>query len=658
MTILTDICIRPGIGEDDGMGLKNVLKQPLVQKFHKEYERTLKASLDTFKDFMSRQNEEEISVNTHMSVDYKDSVNRILKDLIFVQITPGEMIKGAEKVFARYFCDNPQAVVAYCDEYYTENGVVNTNFKPDWSPDTFLSRFYFDGLVVLRKSSFEQEVPEWTKITDKDRWWQVLYDYLKIKDGFNKVKNGAVPVIHIPKVLYNRDWQYNSTLHYRPCTNDNKRTSVIVNTNQLEKCDTCDKHGVTVIIPSKDHPELLEKCISSLKKTVHAIHLQIIVVDNGSCDSNKRIIESLSKDMDFQYIYKEMPFNFSMMCNIGASAANEEHLLFLNDDIECIHNGWLEDMVEVVSRPYVGAVGSKLMYPDGKRIQHAGITNLPIGPVHKLQFLDDETTYYDEYNRGVRNVIAVTGACLLIRREVYMEVGGMSEDLAVAFNDVEFCFKLYEKGYYQAVLQDKPLYHHESLSRGDDESTEKWQRLMDERTTLYSLHSELEGIDPFYNINLNRNGLDVYILPEYMQGKQQMIMAKPELLKGGLVAGARKDSCLLIRVEICKELTDDKKHIELYGYGVVLGSDNSLFAKKLLLRKEDGTLYNIPVKGQYRADLERNMKDVPNVAMSGFWVCFPKADLPEGSYEIGMYAADKTSRTKLYCFTGRIIRKG
>lgn len=631
------------------MGFKDVIKQPLVRKFHKVYERNVEASLDTFEAFLKRQKTLVRNVWDSMTETDKLAIDKVSEELLFIQVTPGKLSDEAKRVFARYFFEYPEAVLAYCDEFWEENDEIKTSLKPDWSPDTYVNRFYFDGLVVVRKCEFEKNVPGWKTIQDKRLWWQVFYDFIKVKGGFNKRRSDINPVVHVPYVLYQREESEVNEHFFVRRGNVEKETCVILKENPKKNA------GVAVIIPSKDHPELLEKCISSLKKTLEYLRIQIIVVDNGSRDDNKAKIESLAATMNFQYIYRKMPFNFSKMCNIGAAEAKEEQLLFLNDDIECIHAGWLEDMCEVASRPHVGAVGSKLLYPDGKRIQHAGITNLSIGPVHKLQFLDDEVTYYDETNRGVRNVLAVTGACLLIRREVYEEVGGMTEDLAVAFNDVELCFKLYEMGYYQAVLLDKPLYHHESLSRGDDESTKKWKRLMAERTKLYSMHPGLEGIDPFYNSSLNRTGLDVHILPEYMQGKQQRVEVIPGLMSGGLPAEAREDNCLMVRAEICRELIDDSNRIELYGYGVVLGSDNSLFSKEILLRKEDGTIYNIPLKGQYRADLIRNMPDQINVAMSGFWLIFEKADLPSGSYEVGMYAADKTSRTKLYCFTSKIV---
>lgn len=645
------------------MGLKNVLKQPLVRKFHKEYKQAVEASLDSFEAFLHRQQAEEAAVWSGLSSDTFEAIDKLQEDLLFLQITPGKLLEGAKRTFARHFYDNSNAVLAYCDEFCDVNGDIITGFKPEWSPDTFLNRFYFDGLVIVRKNEFEKEVPDWSEITNKDRWWQVIYDYLVVKSCFNKINNDCNGVLHVPQVLYER----HENVLGNSYNTDNGRASVRGDngdkiTGVLKLVDCSNPSGITVIIPSKDHPGLLEKCIGSIIETVENMRLQIIVVDNGSNESNRSKITSLldsfkavKPEFDFEYIYEEMPFNFSEMCNKGAAKAVEEQLLFLNDDIECVHKGWLEDMSFIAARPYVGAVGSKLLYPDGKRIQHAGITNLPIGPVHKLQFLNDEDTYYDEYNRGVRNVLAVTGACLLIRREVYEEVGGMSEDLAVAFNDVDLCYRLHEKGYYQVVLQEKPLYHHESLSRGDDESTEKWQRLMKERATLYGKHPVLEGVDPFYNKNLNRKGLDVHILPEYVQGKQNMLEVLPRLLQKGVPESAREDNCLMVRAEICRELVGDNEKIELYGYGVVLGSDNSLFSKELLLRNEEGTVYHIPLKGSYRADLVRNMPDQQNVAMSGFWVCFEKNLLPAGNYTVGMYATDRTGGTKLFSYTGRVI---
>lgn len=486
-------------------------------------------------------------------------------------------------------------------------------------------------------------IPTDTRLS-KENMWELLYRIINVKGGFNKRKNGETPVLHIPQILF---WYEKEDMG----EGDVPRETADATAASLQDNGEVD---VSVVIPSKDHPELVETCIRSLKRTVERLNLEILVVDNGSGDENRQKLQMLSEELGFCYLYEPMPFHFARMCNLGAAHAKGKQLLFLNDDIECIHKGWLEAMQEVAARPHVGAVGSKLLYPDGRRIQHAGVVNLPVGPVHKLQFLEDAQTYYDGYNRGIRNVLAVTGACLLLRRELYEACGGMSEELAVAFNDVELCFKLYEQGYYQAVLQDKPLYHHESVSRGDDESTEKWKRLMQERETLYRLHSGLIGKDPFYSPCLNRKGLDTQILPGYLEGRQRPEEVPPVLLKSGIPGGTREDQCLLFRAEICRESDADTGRIELYGYGVVLGSDNSHFAKELLLRKEK-TVYRIPFRGQIREDLARNMPDQQNIALSGFWVTFEKGMLPAGNYELGIYARDLVSRTKLYGFSTRRV---
>ena len=141
----------------------------------------------------------------------------------------------------------------------------------------------------------------------------------------------------------------------------------------------------------------------------------------------------------------------------------------MNDDIEIIEESWLDRMVGQALQPHTGAVGARLWYAGSERIQHAGITNLPIGPSHKLiTFLDDRDYYYG-HNRVSYDMAGVTGACLLVAKDRYEQVGGMDETMAVSYNDVDLCFKLLEAGYYNVLRNDAVLYHHESLSRGLDE---------------------------------------------------------------------------------------------------------------------------------------------------------------------------------------------
>ena len=239
------------------------------------------------------------------------------------------------------------------------------------------------------------------------------------------------------------------------------------------------------------------------------------------------------------------------------------------------------------SVPMWGRWAASCFTPDTDKIQHAGITNLPMGPVHKLQFLRDNKCYYDNRNRGIRNVSAVTAACLMVRREVFEEAGGFCESMQVAFNDVDFCFTLLEKGYYNAVCNHIHLLHHESMSRGADESEEKLKRLHRERTMLYDRHPGLNGKDPFYHDWLNRTGLDTRIQPAYRSGREIAdVQAAKEVAKESneayVLKNARKDRCLLVRIEAA-----DASHIS--GYGVVLGSDNACFNGKLLLERKRKT---------------------------------------------------------------------
>ena len=136
--------------------------------------------------------------------------------------------------------------------------------------------------------------------------------------------------------------------------------------------------------------------------------------------------------------------------------------------MEIIQSDWLIRLVLKAVLPRAGAVGAKLLYPDSATIQHAGITNLRVGPAHKLQFLSDDEEHYYGRNRGVHNMIGATGACLMMRKKVFEEAGGFFEGLAVAFNDVDLCYTIYENGYYNIERNDVVLYHHESLSRGKE----------------------------------------------------------------------------------------------------------------------------------------------------------------------------------------------
>lgn len=607
------------------MGIKSFLKQGMAYGLDKQYEKKCASRKILYKDWVASMEEAESS-----------SAGEHVEAVFLSDAENGAWADGAKERAEAFLSAHPEVCVVYGDEdVETAPGQYeNPWLKPCWSPDTYLWKDYLGEAVAVRKSFYE-------KAEEKSR-----DGLLKAAGGFTK---GCQSIAHINGILFHRktDWFTGET--------NSSMTREKTAGGQTD-CRDAKKQGmpyISVIIPSKDNAVVLKKCLDTLKKTAADISYEVLLVDNGSGEAVKKKIEEMTADApDILYIYEPMEFNFSKMCNLGAERAKGSLLLFLNDDIEATHTGWLSDMAKLAERPHVGAVGCKLLYPDTDKIQHVGITNLPMGPVHKLQFLRDNKCYYDNRNRGIRNVSAVTAACLMVRREVFEEAGGFCESMQVAFNDVDFCFTLLEKGYYNAVCNHIHLLHHESMSRGADESEEKLKRLHRERTMLYDRHPGLNGKDPFYHDWLNRTGLDTRIQPAYRSGREIAdVQAAKEVAKESneayVLKNARKDRCLLVRIEAA-----DASHIS--GYGVVLGSDNACFSGKLLLERKgrQPAVYELDFTEQYRQDLQENMPDQKNVALCGFHVNIAEP-LPEGEYRIGMLATDKISGSSLMNYSNR-----
>ncbi len=520
-------------------------------------------------------------------------------------------------------------------------------FLPDFSPNRWDYEDYLGEAVYVRKDIYD--AINWDKTSRRAGLKQIMA---------KEVKAGRVPAVHVRGVLAGEVSGYvklekratkGSFEHIRP-----------------EEITRCYEDGVSVIIPSKDHPELVKKCVQSLIDTTEC-PLEVIVVDNGSVKEHRVHVEAMCTFMaestkgrvKMQYLYEPMEFNFSKMCNIGAAKASGAYLLFLNDDVEAVEAGWLEAMLWQAHKTYTGAVGMKLLYPDKERIQHAGIVNLPMGPVHKMQFLLDKEVYYDKRNRGVHNVCAVTGACLMIKKENYDKLGGMREDLPVAFNDVELCFHAMKEGYHNVVCCQAYMIHHESISRGQDNTEEKRSRLLRERGKLYELHPECVSFDAFYpydaktGYGLNHAYLDTSIAAAYEDGRSAAQVAKKlsaysvEETAGVFAQKAEHvalNPCLKFEVEQLYQEEQDTIHIA--GYGFVIGSDNASFAHTLILKGEE-IIYSVDLDSVPRNDLQRNMPDQQNVALSGFHVALPISQMKKGKYRIELFTKDKATSLRL-----------
>ncbi|MFI3236963.1 MAG: glycosyltransferase [Lachnospiraceae bacterium] len=531
--------------------------------------------------------------------------------------------------------------------------VVEPVFLPDFSPNRWDYEDYLGPAVYVRED-FVEKID--INTTNRREFIQSL-----IEQGER--------VCHVPQILSkiqaNKIYKKANTdqLSGYICIGDWEYEDYLINHEHVEL--SLGEYTISIIIPSKNNIEMLSKAVTSVIATSNQFEtirykLEIIIVDNGSDKDTREQVASLCASVDEKedktiictYLYKEMDFNFSSMCNIGAMHATGQILLFLNDDIEAVDAGWLESMIAEVFKPYTGAVGCKLLYPDGERIQHAGIVNLPMGPVHKLQFLEDKHTYYDARNRGIHNVSAVTGACLMIQKELFFKMGGMKLELPIAFNDVELCYHLLQYGYYNVVCCDVALIHHESVSRGHDTSIEKRNRLLQERKKLYDMYPSLQGKDSYYSYMLNHAFLDTQIKPAYLDGKSKIQVIQAPALKTALVeddirqkkAHIQLNPCLRLEIEQVYEELEQEVHIA--GYAFVTGSDNALFEKYLLLESQQG-YYKLLLKPQYRSDLEKQLSDQIHVALCHFHVKCYKDEFDHGTYRVGLIAKNKASSLML-----------
>ncbi|MCR4788499.1 MAG: glycosyltransferase [Lachnospiraceae bacterium] len=493
-----------------------------------------------------------------------------------------------------------------------------------------------------------------------DDIYSYLYKLLLLEGAFRKhdLHDGKLAnesVIHVPKILYHAfspSYDVIKDMHLSDPIRE--KTGYVT---------------VSVIIPSKDHPEILFRCIDSLIEvtdTKKEFDYEIIVVDNGSSEVNKKTIGDILANYNARYIYEKRDFNFSYMCNLGARNARGDYLLFLNDDMEITEHDWMHKMLIKAALPYAGAVGAKLLYPGSDMIQHAGITNLRIGPAHKLQFLSDSEDHYFGKNRYVHDMMGVTGACLMVKKAVFDEVGGFDEELKVAFNDVDLCYKIFEKGYYNIERCDVKLFHHESLSRGNDsDSDDKMYRMNREKDLLYEKHQWLYGKDPFYNINLTTDMWEYEYAPKYhYEVHLERDWARVSEITD-VIRAASEDRCVRIGMECAMDIfkwkygvergridipdSDDDNGYYLQGYTFVTGSNNACFERTLFLENTaSGRCFGVETEYEFRPDIAGNVPDQLNVDLAGYTAKIRSDALPEGHYRFGMYMKDKTSRLRLY----------
>jgi GT2 family glycosyltransferase len=382
-----------------------------------------------------------------------------------------ELALAAERV--------PSAEVIYADEDRIDPSGQRSDwrFKPAWSPDLLEAKNYLGQLTLMRRESV-RTLGGWRPEAGAPQHDLVL-----------RLTRSVEPrtVVHLAKILVQGTAEADTPPRVQAAA----------------KPEATAWPRVSLIIPTRDNADVLETCIRSIRSRTRYHTYEILIIDNGSVEEKtKRLFAELSSDSSIRILPMPGPFNFSRLNNAAAREATGEILGLINNDIEVAHEDWLTEMVGLATRPEAGCVGAKLLYPDG-RIQHAGVV-IGLGGVagHGHRFARADDPGYLDRLRFVQNVSAVTAACLLVRRQVFDQVGGLDEGLTVAFNDVDFCLKVRAAGYLNLWTPFAELIHHESVSRGRDLTPAKARRFADEYATMQRRWGAELLSDPYYSPHL------------------------------------------------------------------------------------------------------------------------------------------------------------
>jgi GT2 family glycosyltransferase/glycosyltransferase involved in cell wall biosynthesis len=380
--------------------------------------------------------------------------------------------------FADFLRANPECDMVYSDEDCVSGKTGRRHsllLKPDWSPEMLLGHNYIGRLCLIRQ-----------RLLCAAGGFNAAFGDAQEYDAFLRIVETTQRVRRLPKCLYHRDAETNG-LDQSPPTSRLHARAVQDHLRRRGYHAICEAHAgrthritwtiedpplVSIIIPTLNNLQVLKTCVDGLLHQTGYRRKEIILVDNGSSDATvHRYYEELTGAGQVRVVPYQREFNYSGACNAGAQAATGDILLFLNNDIEVIHRDWMDEMVRLCQLPGVGCVGVRLLYPDGI-VQHAGVI---IGMhVTGLMYNRTERNYRDCFGGShmYRNVLAVMGACQMIRRDAFDAVGGFDERYRIAQSDVALCLRLRQAGYRTVYTPHAELFHHEGYTRGRFNPTE------------------------------------------------------------------------------------------------------------------------------------------------------------------------------------------
>lgn len=469
--------------------------------------------------------------NGHIAKASNDGISMAEGEFVAFLDHDDELTPDAMLEVVRTLNRHPDTDMIYSDEdkIRPDGTYGDPFFKPDWCPELILGEMFTCHLGVYRKSLIDK-VGGFREGFEGAQDWDLVLRLSEITDK----------ILHIPKILYH--WR----MHGGSTAMDSGHKTYAEEAGKRAVEEAISRRGeeafvesvgpgrhliryklkgrplVSIIIPTRDLAYDLDKTITSVHHKTSYDRYEIVVIDNGSVE--KKTFDTFEKWQKilgerFHILSCGKPFNFSLLVNLGVAHSSGDVVLLLNNDMELIGpNDWLQEMLAYAQREPIGCVGAVLLYPNDT-IQHAGVVlGLSPDPTcpgvagHAFKYLPADHPGYFDRLKIVSNWSAVTGACLMVRRNLWDLVGGFDESLSVAFNDVDFCLKLLSKGYRHVVLPHVRFYHYESKSRGYEDTIDKQIRFRREIEIMRNRWAHILDSDPYYNPNLPKNREDFNIV--------------------------------------------------------------------------------------------------------------------------------------------------